>query len=182
MEKQMRGKTTIANEFSKLKQNQKLLAILILFFVCTIAWTAASLFSSQTSSSISPKLLEISKPLNPVLNVDALSRIEAKKLYTDEELADFPIYKIVITESGRGERIVNINTTAEDLLNLENTESSSPQQTLQTDTSDQDSLTTNQTSASDTETIENVQVSPSPSPTSNSSQTPPTGATELGAD
>ncbi len=172
MEGQMHGKSVIANEFSKLKQNQKLLAILILFFVCTIAWTVASLFSSQTTSNISPKLLKISKPLNPVLDVEVLSKLEQKRLYTEEDLVDFPIYKIIITDSGRGERIVNINTTIDQLEELENADLNLSQPEASP------TATSSATPIPDEEILDQEEEpSPTPSPVTQSEDT---AATEIG--
>ncbi len=84
--------STIQAEFKAIHDNQKLLVILIFFFVTVIFWVTASLFKSQSTNTIDPKLLLQATPLNPSINTEVLSEIELKRNYSEAELSSFPIF------------------------------------------------------------------------------------------
>jgi len=56
-----------------------------------IIWVMMSLFSTQKKSSVDTKVIELAKPLKPTLDVVALSKINDKTEFTNEELEKFPI-------------------------------------------------------------------------------------------
>ncbi len=82
----------IAGQFSRLKYKQQLLAIFSLLLVCIFFWIAASLFSSQQKSKLTPELAKMAKPFNPVLKAELLDTVMSKKMYTQEELQSFSIF------------------------------------------------------------------------------------------
>lgn len=92
-----------------------MLAILVLLFVCVVFWMGGTLFSSQRDTKIDPELTRLAKPLSPTLDVTVIEQIEEKRQYTEDELANFTIYKIVLTKSTREERVVSIDTDVESL-------------------------------------------------------------------
>lgn len=96
------AKRSFSKELSHLKTNQQLLTILILLFICMVFWIIISLFSSQTSTKITPEITEMAKPFNPTLSVEVLDTLENKKNFSDQELSNFPIYiiqKDVVTQT-----------------------------------------------------------------------------------
>jgi hypothetical protein len=95
-------------ELNKLRKNHVILAALILLLVCVVVWTGVSLASSQQKTQITPKLLKQSQPLTPTLNQSALEGLELKRSYSDEELADFPIYLLTSSEDGRQEVVTTL--------------------------------------------------------------------------
>lgn len=87
-------KTGISGHFARLKYKQQLLAIFSLLLVCIMFWIGISIFSSQQKVLISPDLLKMSQSLNPSLQVELLDSLQNKKMYSDTDLAQFPIYVI----------------------------------------------------------------------------------------
>ncbi len=99
----------VGKQFAALKHKNQLLTILVLLFICVIGWAVVSLFSSQKESQIDPALVKLSKPITPSLNMDTLNSLENKRVFSDEELADFPIYRIYIDPRTREEQIIPID-------------------------------------------------------------------------
>lgn len=119
------NKRSFSKEVSRLKTNQQLLTILVLLFICMILWIIISLFSSQNSTKITPEILEMAKPFNPTLDSSVLDTLDTKKVLTDEELTNFPIYVIQRDPLDQSERIVELGTS---------TPSTTPAPTQQTTT------------------------------------------------
>jgi len=90
---------TIQGELKSLQDNQRLLAILVFSLVTVVIWVGFSLLNSQTKSSISPELRALAKPLNPTINTDVLDEIAAKREYTPDELTNFTIYSIKLSDA-----------------------------------------------------------------------------------
>ncbi len=109
--------------FQKLKQQQQLLAILIFGLVAVIFWIAVTIFTSQRRQSISAELQQLAKPLTPSIDETVLNRIEDKRAYSQEELAAFPIYRLVQSQAGGGEIVVAVGeeppTVSEEEINDE---------------------------------------------------------------
>lgn len=91
----------VKNRLAGLYQKQQLLGILVFSMVTIVVWVAISLVTSQTNTSIPPELLKLATPLSPTLNKDVLDQIEEKRVYTPDELAVFPIYKVLTTKNAR---------------------------------------------------------------------------------
>ena len=53
----------IRQEIASLRHNQYFLALMVLLFVSIIVWTSVSIFTSQKDTKVSPKLLQLAKPL-----------------------------------------------------------------------------------------------------------------------
>lgn len=97
------------SELSRLKQRKDLLTILVLLFVCAFAWAIVSVFSAQKKSTISPDLVKLSKPLSPLLDTAVLDTLEGRRQFSDDELVNFPIYKIYTNSTTQKESIVPID-------------------------------------------------------------------------
>ena len=104
-------KRSFVGEISKLRRNQQVLTGLVLLFVVVIFWIIVSLFSSQRDSKISPELQKLATPLNPAINDTVFTGLEDKRVFSEEELADFPI--MIQVDMGKGEKkVVPLGTSA----------------------------------------------------------------------
>lgn len=99
----------IQQEFSMLKQRKQTLTILILLFICMLAWGIVSIFSTKRETKIDPEMVTISKPLTPIIDIETLNKLEPKRSYTTEELANFTIYRVVVDPKSQEERIITID-------------------------------------------------------------------------
>lgn len=81
-----------------LQRNQHILYIGVFSVVAAIIWVGTSLFQSQHSSGIDPELQKLAEPLNPNINSFAVDRLEQRRSFSQEELADFPIYKLELEQ------------------------------------------------------------------------------------
>jgi hypothetical protein len=106
-------KNTFGQQLANLKQKKQLMVMLIFLFVVVITWTAIGLFTSQHKVAVSKDLRELSKPLTPTLNETTLLKLESKRLYTERELENFPIFKVVSTKDGKVSRLVEISSEKE---------------------------------------------------------------------
>jgi len=104
-------------QLTVLKRNQKLLIILILFFVIVMVWTFVSLFTTQKTTVTSPELVKLATPLSPALDTEALENLTTKRAFSEEELEHFPIFKIITTTDNKTEVVVPIETTIEEFTN-----------------------------------------------------------------
>jgi hypothetical protein len=102
-------------KLSNLRVKQQALYIMIFSFVTVVIWITGSLFRSQKKTGISPDLLELAKPLSPTINVDVIDSIEDRKVYSDQELFEFQIYKIIKSRDGRTEQVVPIDSNLEEI-------------------------------------------------------------------
>ncbi len=85
-------------DLEKLKQNKQLLVIFVLLLMCVIAWTVVTLFNSQKQSAISPELKNSAIPLVPTIDETVLNDLENEQTFSDDDLANFVIYRMVKTE------------------------------------------------------------------------------------
>ena len=105
----MRNKdTSFINQLKNLQYGQQFLAILILLFVLALAWIFVGIFAGQQTSAISPAQKKAAAALTPQLDVTVLEEIESKRVYSDDELSTFPIYKVIPIDRGRQQAIVPI--------------------------------------------------------------------------
>ncbi len=105
----MRG-TGIRGELDKIKQNQKLLAIAVLLFVIAISWVGLSLFSARTSTVISAQQKRLAAPLQPVIKVEVIDQLSDQQYYSDEDLDNFTIYKLVRIDNRERRTAISIDT------------------------------------------------------------------------
>lgn len=117
---------SIQKQIEKLKQQRTLLVALAGLFVVVVVWTSVTLFGSQKKVAISKELRDLSKPLTPTVDGAVLDRIEAKRSFTPEELAGFPVYKVVSTKDGKTQRLVEIAVPNDILLNVKTTPTPAP--------------------------------------------------------
>lgn len=102
-------KRSLTSQLQNLKHKNQLMTILVLLLVCVFSWGIASIFSSQRGSKLPADLAKLAKPLNPNLDTTILNTLEAKRTFTEEELAAFQIFKIVVDPVTQKERILDIN-------------------------------------------------------------------------
>lgn len=89
------------SELSNLRHSRQLLIILMFSLVTIVAWVSISLITSQKKTTISAELQALALPLTPSLNLEVLSDIESKRMYSANELASFPIYVLTEKEDRR---------------------------------------------------------------------------------
>lgn len=89
----------MANPFEKelkeLKANRQMVYLLVFLLLIAILWISAAVFTSYKTLEIDAELIKMSRPLIPNIDESVFSKIEQKKIFTEDELADFPIYKVV---------------------------------------------------------------------------------------
>lgn len=95
-------------QFEILKHRRQMLVILIFLFVAIIFWIIVSITGSQKKVAVSKELRDLAKPLVPSVDEGALDRISQKKLYSEEELENFAIYKLFLPEGEQIPKIVEI--------------------------------------------------------------------------
>ncbi len=97
-----------SQRFTKLRQETKLLWILILALVAIFFWIVVSILSPKKEQIISPQLRELAKPLTPTLDHGVLSSIPAKRYLEDSELESFSIFVLVDDELTDVPKLVDI--------------------------------------------------------------------------
>jgi len=88
------------SRLSSLQHSQALLRILVFSFFTVIVWIGFTLFQSQQQTGISPDLQLMAVPLNPNIDTQVIDRIQQKHFYTDQELSNFPIFRVVVDQGG----------------------------------------------------------------------------------
>ncbi len=91
---------------SSLQHKQTLLRIMIFTLVTVIIWVGLTLFRTQRQTGISATQQQLAEPLNPNIDINVLNRLEQKRYYSPEELADFPVYSVIVTKSGEEQTVV----------------------------------------------------------------------------
>lgn len=104
-----RAKNDIASHFAQLKFKQEVVAIFSLLLICVLFWIILSLFSSQQKTKVTPELTKMSATLNPTIDTDLLDALLTKKMYTENELTQFPIFTIVYDKRTQVGKIVSID-------------------------------------------------------------------------
>lgn len=69
-----------------------------------------SLLVSQKKTKISAELKKMALPLKPTIDIETLDSISAKRYFSSSELAEFPIYKIIVAKDGKTESVVTLDT------------------------------------------------------------------------
>lgn len=87
-------------ELNQLRHKQYLMYLLVFSLVTIVIWVGVSLFASQTTSQVDPELTQLSKPLNPTIDVSTLTKLQQKTTFDPNLFNDFPIYVTVIRTPG----------------------------------------------------------------------------------
>jgi hypothetical protein len=106
-------------KLSTLRIKQQALYIMIFSFVTVVIWISGSLFKSQRKTGIAPDLLELAKPLSPTINVELINSIEQSANYSDQELFNFQVYKLIKSKDGRTQRVVSIESDLDEIVEEE---------------------------------------------------------------
>ncbi len=93
----------------QLHQRQRVLQILVFSLITIFFWVFLSLLMSQKKTKISAELKTMAVPLTPTIDEETITSLESKRFFSEDELAEFPIYKIITSEDGRLEKVVDIN-------------------------------------------------------------------------
>lgn len=88
------------NAIQILQQKQGFLRLLIFSLVTVMIWVGFSLFLSQQQTEISPELQALAKPLNPNIHLEVINQIQGKRAFSDSELQNFPILRVIHTPGG----------------------------------------------------------------------------------
>lgn len=150
-------KISFVDQLKNLKHGQQLLAMGILLLVISVAWIFLGIFAGQQSTIITSAQKKAATPLTPQLDETVLAEIENKRAYTQSELENFPIYKVISIDRGRQQTVVPITFDENELI--ENTRRSGTLQSL----SPSPTPETNQTQTE----------SPQTQPQSDTNETPP---------
>lgn len=89
---------TASKELKQLYKRQTMLQILIFTMVTIFIWLAFSIFRSQKKTAITAEQNQLAAPLTPNINATVIDQLENKVHFSDQELNDFPIYKIQIDD------------------------------------------------------------------------------------
>lgn len=108
--------TVAKKKLTYLKNKQHLLYLMLFSLATVIIWVTISLITSQKRPGISPELQKLATPLNPTLNQETLRKVEQKEYFSEGDLRDFPIYKVITSSNGIDERVVTIGTAEEDIF------------------------------------------------------------------
>lgn len=99
---------TLADQFSQLKNQRSVLVGLLFLLVIVVFWIGIGLFSSQKKFAVPKAMRDLAKPLSPILDEEALVAIEKKRSFSEAELNEFAIYKVIINEVSKQLRLVDI--------------------------------------------------------------------------
>ncbi len=106
---------TFAKELKKLRKSQKALTSFVLLFVVVIVWAIVTLFAAKQETKIDNEILQLAKPLNPVIDTAHFPKMQLKRSFSDTELANFPIYQLLTNEKSREEVVVPLGVTKKEL-------------------------------------------------------------------
>lgn len=81
--------------FTSLLFSQQVLLLLLFSLVVVIIWVAASISFSYTKSTLSQNDAQAVLPLNPHLDTELFTKLQARKTWTSDQLASFtPIIEV----------------------------------------------------------------------------------------
>jgi len=96
-------------QLQKLKNNKIYLTIGIFLVFILVVWVMFSITLTNTQDQIDPKIKKAAKPFSPIIDRSTFKELEVKKSYTDNELNNFTIYKLIFDKGARAERVVPID-------------------------------------------------------------------------
>lgn len=97
------------SQLSQLKQKRYVVSVMTLLMIGAVVWVSTSLLGTYRRTKIPPETQAMAKPLTPSLDLTVLEDIEQRRTFTSEELATFPIYKLIIDPTTNRERIVPLD-------------------------------------------------------------------------
>ena len=150
----------MATNIKNISNSQKIVQGLIFTMATVLIWVGFSLFQSQQRTGIAPELLRLAEPLNPNIDTEALGRIEEKRVYSEAELSNFTVYRLVRDRSGF-ERVVTDISGLNEIRGLNDSAASSAAATPELDLSPVE-LPTSPTSTSSAEAAAEASNSSSP--------------------
>jgi hypothetical protein len=92
--------TLYLQALAALRQREGLFRVLIFSLVTVFFWIGFSIFLSQTKTKVSIDIQKHTEPLNPNINRTTLEELATRRVYTPEELQNFPLYERVTDENG----------------------------------------------------------------------------------
>lgn len=84
----------------QLKLREDILRILVFTLFTVFCWVGFSIFQSQQKTKIPAETQRHAIPLNPNLNTTLIDEIEARKMFSEQELESFPILTKVTNSEG----------------------------------------------------------------------------------
>lgn len=102
--------TRFESDIRKLHLSRQFLIVMVLLFVALMIWTFVTIGSSQNKTSISTELINLSKPLNPSIDRTVFEKLEQKRFFTDQEIRNFTIYRLLLNPEGNDQVVVPIDT------------------------------------------------------------------------
>ncbi len=101
---------TLPAPLQRLQQRKELLVIFLFLFVIAVFWISLGIFSSQKRTAISAQQRQLAQPLSPALDESVIVNLENKTVYSQSELADFPIF--AVTDSQGQPVLINVREGA----------------------------------------------------------------------
>ncbi|MEA2057035.1 MAG: hypothetical protein U9O78_05030 [Patescibacteria group bacterium] len=98
-----------SQQLKKIKSQSNLLLMLVFAFVGVIVWIGGTIFVSSNKTELTGEVRSLARPLIPSFKVEVFSRIEEKRSYSEEELENFPIYKIEENREQGGFQVMTID-------------------------------------------------------------------------
>lgn len=92
--------TDYLNILQRLRRKEGLFRVLMFTLVTVLCWIGFSILWTQQTTTITSDVQRLTNPLSPNINRDAFTEIANRRTFTDEELASFPIYKVLIDADG----------------------------------------------------------------------------------
>lgn len=102
-------KRALDTYFGRLKHKRQLLTIMVLLLVSLVFWAILTLITSQKTTKVDTELTQLAKPINPVLKTEILDTLEDRRSFSESELQNFTIYRIVVDPVTQQERVMDIN-------------------------------------------------------------------------
>ena len=101
---------TLPAPLQRSQQRKELLVIFLFLFVIAVFWISLGIFSSQKRTAISAQQRQLAQPLSPALDESVIVNLENKTVYSQSELADFPIF--AVTDSQGQPVLINVREGA----------------------------------------------------------------------
>lgn len=108
----MSKNNNLEKQLDQLRRNRRLLWLAILSFAIVICWIVVSLLASQRELRIDAESKAMATPLIPRLETRVFEELAAKRVFSEEELADFPIYVFHI-ERGADTSIIQLGSSSQ---------------------------------------------------------------------
>lgn len=103
----MKNSTLQHNVFAH--RSKYILFFMVLLIIGGIIWVFASIYASQNNTSIPEEAKLAASSLDPNLNLKLLDNLGNKKIYSTEELIDFPIFIITTDRFTRSKSVQQLD-------------------------------------------------------------------------